>query len=163
MSPPRRPWLSLVAAALALAFLPGGLPAAASQADVDQVGEQLICYCGCSGLTVKACTCGTADVIREKITAQLDSGLSPDEAVAAWVAERGEQVLAVPTWEGFNVVGWVMPFAATILGLLIATVIVLRWQKQPVAVATISPETEPENPDSDYLSRIQQGMRNLHR
>ena len=155
-----RPRLFLLAAGLTLALLPASLPSAASKADVDLVGAQLVCYCGCSGLTVKACTCGTADNIREKITAQLDSGMSPDETVAAWVAEKGEQVLAVPTREGFNLVGWIMPFVATFLGLLIATVIVLRWQKE-AAVATTPPDPDPGKPDDAYVKRIEQGMKNL--
>lgn len=162
MLPPRRAPVLLLAVGLTLALLPTGLPAAASQADVDLVGEQLVCYCGCSGLTVKACTCGTADAIREKIASQLDAGMSPPEAVAAWVAERGEQVLAVPTREGFNLVGWFMPFVATFLGLLMATVIVLRWQKQAVAETTNPQEPGPEDPDSAYLKRVEQGIRNLH-
>ncbi|TDI45947.1 MAG: hypothetical protein E2P00_02945 [Acidobacteria bacterium] len=163
MSPPRRARILLLAAGLTLALLPAGLPAAASKADVDLVGEQLVCYCGCSGLTVKACTCGTADAIREKIAGQLDSGLSTADTVAIWVDERGEQILAVPTREGFNLVGWFMPFVVTLLGLLMATVVVLRWQKQATEAAATPRGTGTEDPDSAYLKRVEQGMKNLHR
>lgn len=132
----------------------------ASKADVDVVGEQLVCYCGCSGLTVKACTCGTADGIREKINGQLDSGLTTDEVVAVWVEERGEQVLAVPTREGFNLVGWLLPFIATLLGLMAATITVVRWQKKTAA----QPDTpEADDVDLEYLSRVDQDVEKLTR
>jgi cytochrome c-type biogenesis protein CcmH/NrfF len=160
--PPRSPWgltLPVVPVVMTLA-LACGSAAGASKADVDLVGEQLVCYCGCSGLTVKACTCGTADGIREKINGQLDSGLAPDEVVAVWVEERGEQVLAVPTREGFNLVGWFLPFVVTLLGLAAAAITVVRWQKKAAAQ---SQEAEADDVDMEYLSRVDQDVEKLNR
>ncbi len=160
--PPRSPWgltLPVVPVVMTLA-LACGSAAGASKADVDLVGEQLVCYCGCSGLTVKACTCGTADGIREKINGQLDSGLAPDEVVAVWVEERGEQVLAVPTREGFNLVGWFLPFVVTLLGLAAAAITVVRWQKKAAAQPQ---EAEADDVDMEYLSRVDQDVEKLNR
>jgi cytochrome c-type biogenesis protein CcmH/NrfF len=160
--PPRSPWsltLPVVPVVMTLA-LACGSAAGASKADVDLVGEQLVCYCGCSGLTVKACTCGTADGIREKINGQLDSGLAPDEVVAVWVEERGEQVLAVPTREGFNLLGWFLPFIVTLLGLAAAAITVVRWQKKAAAQPQ---EAEADDVDMEYLSRVDQDVEKLNR
>ena len=126
----------------------------ASADDIRSVGEELVCYCGCSGLTVAACSCGTADAIRERIASQLDSGLSPEEVVQTWVAERGEQILAVPTRVGFNLVGWIMPFAATFFALAIVTTVLLR-RKQALAPGDIPPSHD----EREYLDRIDTEMR----
>jgi cytochrome c-type biogenesis protein CcmH len=146
---------------MTLALACGSSAVGASKVDVDVVGAQLVCYCGCSGLTVKACTCGTADGIREKINGQLDSGLTTDEVVAVWVEERGEQILAVPTREGFNLVGWLLPFVATLLGLVAAAFTVVRWQKNAAAGGVPAPETE--DVDLEYLNRVDQDVEKLTR
>ena len=126
---------------------------AAVESDVQAVGEQLVCYCGCSGLTVAACTCGTSDQIRARIASQLDSGLSTDEVVQAWVDERGEQILAVPTREGFNLVGWIMPFVVSLGGIAFVVVVLLRRQR---ATPPLSPVPgELTEADRRHLERIE--------
>jgi cytochrome c-type biogenesis protein CcmH len=139
-----------------------GLPLSATAADEEQVhevGQRLACYCGCSGLTVSQCTCGTADQIREKIRAQLDAGLSPQEVVDAWVAERGEAILAVPTREGFNLVGWTLPFVVTALGLIILSSLLLRRRRRIEETAPSSAEISEE--ERSYLERIERDVRDL--
>jgi cytochrome c-type biogenesis protein CcmH len=139
-----------------------GLPLWASAAEEDQVrdiGHQLVCYCGCSGLTVSDCTCGTADQIRDKIRTQLDSGLSPREVVDAWVAERGEQILAVPTREGFNLVGWTLPFVVTALSLIVLSALLLRRRRR---FEETSPGSEEiSEAERSYLERIERDVRDL--
>ena len=68
--------------------------------------------------------------LEERIRAQLDSGLSPREVIDTWVAERGEQILAVPTREGFNLVGWTLPFVVTALALIILSALLLRRRRR---------------------------------
>jgi cytochrome c-type biogenesis protein CcmH len=157
LDPVRR--LSLVwIAALLVAGLPVQAPAAV-EAQVREIGQRLVCYCGCSGLTVSACTCGTADRIRETIRAQLDSGLTPEEVVDAWVAERGEQILAVPTREGFNLVGWILPFVVTALGVILLSALLLRRRRHFEETSPASEEL-PEA-DASYLERIERDVRDL--
>src|SRR5437899_2294661 len=87
------------AACLALAVLMGAR-APARPADLTpqrQVESRLMCYCGCSDLTVRTCTCGTADGIRKEIGDRLERGESADAVVAAFVARHGEQIRSAPT------------------------------------------------------------------
>lgn len=133
---------------------------AATDAEIRAVSEQLVCYCGCSGLTVAACSCGTADQIRARISGQLDEGQSTDQVVQIWVNERGEQVLANPTREGFNIVGWVMPFVVLILALATLTLILIR-RRDPLPAGSggsMLPEL-----DQATLDRIDKGVRTMHR
>ncbi|MFQ5766794.1 MAG: cytochrome c-type biogenesis protein CcmH [Acidobacteriota bacterium] len=130
-----------------------------SGSDVEAVAKQLVCYCGCSGLTAAACTCGTAESIRATIRQQLDSGLTPDQVVQAWVKERGEQILAVPTREGFNLVGWTLPFVVTGLALLALTLILFR--RKGLASPADAPVVQEE--DLKLLSRIEREVKSLQR
>ena len=146
---------------LATLLVAAAAPAvAASESDVRTVGEQIVCYCGCANLTVAACTCGTADQIRDRIRSQLDSGLTPAQVVDVWVAERGEQILAVPTREGFNLVGWVMPFVVTVLALCILTWVLVRRQRHRSVAPdpTSEPLTEAER---RYLEQVERGVRDV--
>lgn len=155
----RRVTMLLVLAALAYPVA----SRSASDEDIRTVGEQLVCYCGCSGLAVAECSCGTADGIRAKIAGQLDSGLTTEQVVAAWVGERGEQILAVPTREGFNLVGWVMPFLVTFVALSILTITLLRRRPSLVPVTVGGePASSSDTPSDDerrYLERIDRALR----
>ncbi len=157
-----RPVLRTLASVVLVALAALPCARAASEDDVRTVGEQLVCYCGCSGQTVAACTCGTADQIRDRIRSQLDSGLTPTQVVDAWVAERGEQILAVPTREGFNLVGWVMPFVVTLAALLVLTLLLWRRQRRPEVPVPASPAAAaPE--ESRYLEQVERGVREISR
>ena len=163
-SAPRRCGRAVLLASLVVcSLLPLWPVRAAQESEVQAVGEQLVCYCGgCSGLTVAACTCGTADQIRARIASQLDSGLGTDEVVQAWVDERGEQILAVPTREGFNLVGWIMPFVVSLGGIAFVIVVLLRWQRHTPPLSPVPGElTEVDRRHLERIerevSRIQQG------
>ena len=152
--------LRLAITGFALALVLPAVNHAALDEDIQAVAAQLVCYCGCSGLTVAACSCGTADDIRQQIAAQLDSGLEPDEVVEAWVAERGEQILAVPTRRGFNLVGWLMPFLVTLAGLVFLSVALLRRTR---TAAPASPVSIPPDDEQRFVDRIEEAMRTLRK
>lgn len=133
---------------------------AATDEEIREAADRLVCYCGtCSGLTAGECTCGTAAGIRERISAQLDAGLTPDQVVAAWVEERGEQVLAVPTRSGFNLVGWIMPFAVTLVATAVVLLILMRWRRQ--SLLRPQPDEPLSEADRRYLDRIERDVRTL--
>ncbi len=134
------PWAAravLLAAALAPAAVVAPAPGrAADLTPQQQVESRLLCHCGCAGLTVRTCTCGTADAIRGEIGERLARGESPEQVVDAFVARFGEQVLPAPTKQGFNLVGWVTPFAALLLAGSVLLVALRRWSAAGAAPAT---------------------------
>src|SRR4029077_3752580 len=110
--PAARRFLILLAV---VSFVPvaDSFPARAQAADLtpqQQAEGRLMCYCGCSDLPVRVCTCGTADSIRQEIASRLGNGETPDQVVAAFVAQHGEQMRSAPTKSGFDLVAWVTPF-----------------------------------------------------
>jgi cytochrome c-type biogenesis protein CcmH len=129
-----------------------------------QVEGQLMCYCGCSDLTVRVCTCGTADSIRQEIAGRLANGESPDQVVAAFVAQHGEQIRSAPTKSGFDLVAWVTPFLVILLAASALVVVVRRWgsirtSRAPAAGAPPAAPHAPTPEDRKALERVRREMR----
>ncbi len=113
MPRPRAALAPLVLLGLAAA---GGalIPSISRAADLtpqQQIESRLMCYCGCADLTVRTCTCGTAAGMREEIAQRLADAQTPEQVTAAFVARYGEKILSAPTFQGFNLVAWITPFA----------------------------------------------------
>lgn len=154
--------LAPILAALILSV--GAIPAA-ELTPQQQVETRLMCYCGCADLTVRVCTCGTAEEIRRDIADRLAAGQTPDQVVAAYVARRGEQIRSAPTKAGFNLLAWITPFAA-LLGAGTALIfLVRRWGPRsgvPEAAGTRAHPSEPPplTPEEhEILKRIERDIR----
>ncbi|PYS95599.1 MAG: hypothetical protein DMF50_08060 [Acidobacteria bacterium] len=118
----------LLPAALLCAALGGPPSRAADLTPQRQVEGRLMCYCGCADLTVRLCTCGTADGIRGEITRRLATGETPDQVVAAFVAQYGEQIRSAPSTSGFDLVAWVTPFAVLVAAGSALLFTLRRWE-----------------------------------
>ena len=124
-----------------------------------------MCYCGCSDLTVRVCTCGTADAIRAEIAGRLAGGQSPDQVVAAFVARHGEQIRSAPLKSGFDLVAWVTPFVALILAASGLVVVIRRWGRVRAipAASSAAPVAEidraPTPEERRALERVRREMR----
>jgi cytochrome c-type biogenesis protein CcmH len=57
-----------------------------------------------------------AQQMKKQIRLQIAEGRSTAQIKAYFVSELGPQVLAVPTKSGFNLLAWLLPFAAIVLG-----------------------------------------------
>lgn len=104
--------------------------------EVRRIGEKLLCLCGC-GSTVTSCNmqhCGFSDPARIKILKMVEAGKSEEEILASFVSENGLRVLVKPPAEGFNLVGWLMPFAGIAVGLTFVWLMIQRFRR-PLAAA----------------------------
>ena len=114
--------MRLVAGILALALL-APAAAAAQQASLPDIEYEVMCpICG---TTLELSESPQAERERELIRGLIAEGKSKDEIKDAIVAEYGEDVLAVPDSEGFDLTAWVIPalgigIAALVVGLAIA-------------------------------------------
>ncbi len=100
------------------------------------LGEQLGCQCGC-GASVTSCNmlqCHFALPARQKLLEMVNAGESDQAIFAAFVQQYGQRVLLKPPAEGFNLVGWLMPFAAIAAGLAFVWWLIGRFRK-PLATA----------------------------
>lgn len=135
--PIRRAALVLVAAA-ALAMPPGARAnesAAGSKSDPARaITSQLICPCSC-GEVLSGCTCETGISLKGYVGNELKAGKDRKAIEASLVAKYGEVILGAPKAKGFNLVVWVAPFVATLLGFGIATMILTRWVRRKSTLA----------------------------
>lgn len=107
--------------------------AAGAKDPARKITSQLICPCSC-GEILSGCTCDTGKAMQAFVSDGLKSGKSKDEIVGSLVAKYGEVIRGAPKAEGFNLIVWIAPFAATLLGLLLAAWILLRWARRRAPV-----------------------------
>ena len=53
--------------------------------------------------------------------------------IAAYVAEHGPQVRIVPEKSGLNLIGWAVPFAASLAALVALLVTLLAWRRRDIS------------------------------
>jgi len=146
--------------AVLLAASPAASLAGAELTERQEVEGRLMCYCGCADLTVRVCTCGTADAIRQEITERLGNGETPDQIVAAYVSRHGAQIRSAPAKAGFELLAWVTPFAAILLAGLALIVVVRRWGARAASGAAGAAAPAPFLPEEQKaLERVRREMR----
>jgi cytochrome c-type biogenesis protein CcmH len=144
--------VSRLAAALLGAALLTGTAGAAVPASQHDVEEALTCQCGC-GLTVHACNhlqCGSGDPIKKEIAERIARGEDKDTIVAAFRARYGEKILSSPTFQGFNWIAWIMPFAAVLAGGVGISLVIRRWTR----TTPVPPPAAPPSGDDERRRRL---------
>jgi cytochrome c-type biogenesis protein CcmH len=124
---------------------PGIAPAPAGgsaepQTDLADIEDEVMCpICGTAlGLSESP----QADRQRAFIRELIAEGRTKDEIKDALVAEYGDEVLAVPQSEGFDLAAWIVPGLAILLAGVAIAVGLRRWRRTrgPEPVAAPSPE-----------------------
>jgi cytochrome c-type biogenesis protein CcmH len=143
---PLRRFLPVAVLAAAICFTSGVVyeVTAAQPPTVAQVSEGLTCQCGC-GLTVANCnhpSCGFSVPVRAEIEQMIKRGMTQAQIIAFYRHKYGEKVLSAPTTEGFNLLAWVMPFAAIGVGGGGILLVLGRWRRAPRSAQKDAPLTE---------------------
>jgi cytochrome c-type biogenesis protein CcmH len=148
----RRTAVAVVAAAML--WLAMGTAMASAPVSAQDVAEGLTCQCGC-GLTVANCNhpqCEFSVPVRDQIAAMISRGMAGPQIIAYFRHKYGEKILSSPTTQGFNLLAWVMPFAALIAGGAIIVVAVSKWRERPSSTPS-SGASEPRAVYDDELRR----------
>jgi cytochrome c-type biogenesis protein CcmH/NrfF len=129
---------------LALPMLGAGAPSSRFNA----IGHKLMCVCGCGQVLLECNHVGCPDSDREitELRTELATGL-PDAGVLNWfVVKYGPPVLAAPLRGGFDVVAWIVPFAALLLGIGIVVFLISVWRRRtPRGGPPTAPPSDPLN------------------
>jgi len=127
-----------------------------------RVTTRVLCMCGgCVNQTLHECTCGTAAMERDQVSAAIASGKSPDEVIQGYVEEYGLQVLVTPERTGFNLIGWLVPFIVTLAALAVLTYVLRGWVRGAAAEATQAP-VRPDDPDDRrYRERLERELKDF--
>ncbi|HEX4993456.1 MAG TPA: cytochrome c-type biogenesis protein CcmH [Methylomirabilota bacterium] len=139
---------------LLIAALAGASPLGAApirEETVHEIGAQLRCVV-CQSLSVADSPSETATQRRGIIRERLAAGDSPEQVKAYFVEKYGLWILLSPPRQGFNLLVWVVPFAALGAGLVLVLLLVRRWSRRPGA-AQAGP-----GPDAAMRARIHREM-----
>ena len=134
-------------------------PARAYAATVSDISKELICQCGCT-LVLANCThseCMSRDTMTTLIEQKLAQGQSEEQIIQLFVAQYGEQVLASPPKRGFNLMAWVTPFAAILLGGGVIYIAIRKWVKRGQR-AQISVVTDVEERNEEYWNQLEKEL-----
>jgi len=95
--------------------------------------------------------------IRDEVSKMVAAGKSRQEILDFYMARYGERILVTPPAKGFNVLAYILPWAALLLGGSIL-VMLLKELRSPAAAPSPAPAPLPDSP---YNSVIEREMREL--
>ncbi len=142
-----------------LFFLLSASPARAESATVSDISKQLICQCGCT-MILSNCShdeCTVRDAMTSLIEQKLAQGQSEEQIIQFFVAQYGEEVLASPPKRGFNLVAWLLPFAAILAGGGIIYIALKAWVRRGKRRPT-NAVTQAEEGDEEYRHQLEKEL-----
>jgi cytochrome c-type biogenesis protein CcmH len=145
--------LALAIALLALAIGAGTALAQAPepQTSLPDVEDEVMCpVCG----TTLELASESPQAIRERefIRDLIAEGRTKEEIKAALVAEFGDEVLALPEDEGFDLAAWIVPGLAIVTAAIAILIALRRWRR---ASGDGGPGPAPEPLDAEDAGRLE--------
>lgn len=124
--------LRLMIVALAVTL---GMGASDANVRFATIGHRMMCPCGCNQILLECnhVGCPDSDRMRTELAALVKSEPSDDKVEQAFATKYGPTVLAAPTMHGFNLLAWIMPFAALVLGSYVVVHFARRFRLLPAA------------------------------
>lgn len=121
--------------------------------------HHLQCQCGCT-LDVFTCrttdfSCSVSPAMHMDVMGLVAGGYAAEEILAAFRKVYGERVLMSPVREGFNWLGYILPFGAMAGGTAVVYALLRRWS-HPEAPAVAPPDISAT---PDELERLRDAMR----
>jgi cytochrome c-type biogenesis protein CcmH len=106
----------------------------------DELEHHIKCQCGCV-LDVYTCrttdfSCSVSPAMHSDVMNLVSKGYNGTEILAAFQGVYGERVLMAPLKQGFNLVGYIMPFAALGGAAIVVAGLIRKWGRK----AALSPQ-----------------------
>jgi cytochrome c-type biogenesis protein CcmH/NrfF len=130
---------------------------AADRERVKEVAGEFICICGCNQL-LTGCNhlnCPNRGPMLAEVESQIDQGLSTESIVKNFSEKYGLTVLSSPPVSGFSLTAWITPFAALLVGAMIAVYFVRRFRSR---WATDAGSTNAVD-TAKYQNRVEEELR----
>ncbi len=130
-----------------------------------EITQGLTCTCGCNML-VSACEgsmeCSVAKKINDKVEKMIAQGQSKEQIIQYFVATEGERILAAPTRKGFNLVAWILPFLAVLLGGGLVYIFLDKCLSSKKSNEDLSvPPDLTQLPEGKYLDRLEKELKDF--
>jgi len=144
--------------------LPAKAGAAPSMTDLerDDLEHRIKCQCGCV-LDVFTCrttdfSCSVSPAMHRDVADLVAGGYNAAEILAAFQGVYGERVLMAPLKQGFNWLGYIMPFAALIAAGAAVAVLIRKWGARAAAVPAAA-SGAPLDATPEELEALQAALR----
>jgi cytochrome c-type biogenesis protein CcmH len=98
----------------------------ALEATVRRLASELRCPT-CQALSIEDSPSQLSQQMKEVIRDRLREGMTPEEVRQHFVAAYGEWILLSPTPSGFNLLAYLLPLAALLVGVGVIVVAMRRW------------------------------------
>ena len=133
-----------------LAACGSGVPVSLEE-QAQSIDRTLICPV-CPGETIDQAQVELARQMRTVVREKLAEGMTRDEVLRFFVERYGESVLAAPPKEGFNLIAWIVPIVAVLIGVAAVVLVVraMRASSPPLARA----ESRSEEGLEEYLAVV---------
>jgi cytochrome c-type biogenesis protein CcmH len=143
-----------------LAVAAGLLPPAAAlaqNATLPDIEDEVMCTI--CGTTLQLSSSPQAERERVFINDLIARGLTKDEIKDELVKEYGPEVLAVPSNDGFDLVGgWVLPAVAVLVGAGLVILAARRWRRDQRRDEAVTPAPAGPDPASDDSKRLREDL-----
>lgn len=161
----RNRMVTLAAIVMLLAFAVPVVAQTPTPNEINAVARELWCPL-CNGVRLDNCELQACVQMKEVIAQKLVAGESTDQIKAYFVAQYGDVVLGQPSREGFNLIVWLFPILATVVGLGWIAYLVLSWRKRQELVKSsarvegpASTARRPGEENDDYMKRVERELR----
>jgi cytochrome c-type biogenesis protein CcmH len=131
----------------------------------DAMEHQLRCQCGCT-LDVYTCrttdfSCQVSPAMHRDVMALVEGGYTAPEIIDAFVDTYGERVLMAPKKEGFNLAGYIVPFAALGAGAVAVAAVLKGMHERTARVAAVrgAPVVPAGHATTEELARLDAAIR----
>ena len=123
--------------------------------DVNKIARLLMAPC-CWSETADVHNSSAAQEVRTQIRSALQGGYSEAQILDSMVAAYGERILARPKARGFNLLAWIMPGVALVIGAVLAWRFLAhsRMKKAPQPLKKVQI-------DESYEQRIERELQSL--
>lgn len=129
--------------------------------DVNEVAKGLYCPV-CESVPLDVCPTQACADWRELIREQLEAGMTQEQIYSAFARDYGDGVLAEPPRSGINLVLWLSPILALLVGGVFLTRTFRTLRNQPTTKPTNQPTTKPTTkPTNNYIAQIEAELQEL--
>ena len=126
-----------------------------TQQDVNKIARQLMAPC-CWSETADVHNSSAAQEVKAQIRSALQSGYSEKQILDGMVAAYGERILAKPKATGFNLMAWILPALALMIGSVVA------WRFLAHSRMKNSPQPAQKiHIDENYEQRLESELRSM--
>ena len=139
-----------------------GVAASMTDLERDDLEHKIKCQCGCV-LDIYTCrttdfSCSVSPAMHRDVMDLVAGGYNAGEILGAFQGVYGERVLMAPLKQGFNLLGYVMPFAAVIVAGTAVAVLIRKWGARAAALPAVS-AAAPVDATPEELEALKAAMR----